>query len=463
MSFLPEIQRLLPQAIDAEKVVLASMLLGSDALEAMVERFGEDGAVMHLPAHVEIYQSITRVWAKKGVTGIGLVAQDLKDRSKLAAVGGGAYLSSLYSESLPASTVKHYVDIVEQKYQLRKIITHGTEHAARAYNEQDDVAGLIASYEAGIMDFSARNAKDDYQTSHEIVMDALQYIEDGAGRVGGISGIPTGYKTLDKLVDGLHETQMVVIAGRPGSGKTALAMNMAENMAIDHGVPVAVFSLEMSKKQLMHRMILGRAGVNWLQYRDGEVRERDPIAIGRAAKEIAAAPLYFNDKSAISPAYLGSVLRRWVKKFGVRVAVIDYLQLMRGNKGYKGDNRQAEVAECSSAVKALAKELNITIIVLSQLSREVEKRTGSQRGVPRISDIRESGSIEQDADIIGLLHREESYCDSDEEREKAEGKANLNIAKHRNGPTQDVALYFVKEFTRFHNPATNKQIAEWNT
>jgi replicative DNA helicase len=288
----------------------------------------------------------------------------------------------------------------------------------------------------------------------EQVMQAIECIEQLYERRGSISGLSTGYSELDKMTDGMHGAEMFVIAARPSMGKTALAMNIAEHVAIDGQKPVAIFSLEMSSQQLVQRMLCSRARVSLQKVKEGFLRDRDFPCLTAAASKLAEARLFIDDTSAISILELRAKARRLKTQHDIQLIVIDYLQLLRSTSRRAQDNRQIEISEISAGIKALAKELGIPIIVLAQLNRNPEKRGG---GKPLLSDLRESGSIEQDADVVALLIRDEYYAESDEERQEAEGKATLIIAKQRNGPVGDIPLTFLKEFTRFEDRATSAE------
>ena len=280
-------------------------------------------------------------------------------------------------------------------------------------------------------------------------MRSIGALQDLYDRRGSISGLPTGFSELDKMTDGLHGAEMIVIAGRPSMGKTAMAMNIAEHLAIEKSFPIAIFSLEMSAQQLVQRMLCSRAKVNLEKVRDGFMPQSSFGALQQAAGKLAEAKIFIDDTSGLSILELRAKARRMKSQHDIRAIFIDYLQLLRSTSRRAQDNRQIEIAEISSGLKGLAKELDVPVVVLAQLNRNPETRSGETRGRPRLSDLRESGSIEQDADLVGLLVREEYYADSEEEKKEAEGKATLIIAKQRNGPVGDVPLTFLKEYTRF--------------
>ncbi len=284
-------------------------------------------------------------------------------------------------------------------------------------------------------------------------MDAIESIESIYQRRGQVSGLETGFKELDKMTNGLHPAEMIVIAARPSMGKTALAMNIAEHVALQLDKPVAIFSLEMSTQQLIQRLLCSRARVNLQRVRDGFLNDGDFRNLTTAASKLSAGKIFIDDSAGLSIVELRAKGRRLKSQHNIELIVIDYLQLLRSTSRRASENRQIEIAEISSGIKALSKELAIPIIVLAQLNRNPENRTGESKGRPRLSDLRESGSIEQDADLVGLLVREEYYAEDDESKKESEGKATLIIAKQRNGPVGDVALSFLKEYTRFEDRA----------
>jgi replicative DNA helicase len=308
---------------------------------------------------------------------------------------------------------------------------------------------LLDEVETRIFEITKGQIQDKNFDMHSVVMSAITSIQDLMERRGGISGLSTGLLELDKMTDGLHGSEMIVIAARPSMGKTALAMNIAEHIALECKKAVAVFSLEMSAQQLVQRLLCSRARVNLSKLRDGFMNHRDFPALTAAGSILSESKMFIDDTAGLSILELRAKARRLKSQHDIQAIFIDYIQLLRSTTRRAQDNRQLEIAEISNGIKALAKELNIPIVVLAQLNRNPESRTGDSKGRPRLSDLRESGSIEQDADVVGLLVREEYYADNDEERKESSGKATLIIAKQRNGPVGDVPLTFLKEYTRF--------------
>ena len=456
VTYLPDIHRLLPQSPDAERGVLGSFLLSPRDVGGLCVERGISAECFHIPAHAGIFTVLLELWnAAKPIDFITLT-QVLRDRGQLDQVGGAAFVTELFTFIPTAANAAYYIEILQEKWTLRQVITTCTEYAARSYDEQDNVPSLLDEVEQQINKIARERFQAKNLSMKDQVMEAIESIEKLYERRGSITGLPTGYAELDKMTDGLHGAEMFVIAARPSMGKTALAMNIAEHVAVDHKKPVAIFSLEMSSQQLVQRLLCSRARVNLQRVRDGFLSERDFPNLTTAASKLAESKIFIDDTAGLSILELRAKARRLKTQHDIELVVIDYLQLLRSTSRRAQDNRQLEIAEISNGLKALAKELAIPIIVLAQLNRNPENRTGDSKGRPRLSDLRESGSIEQDADLVALLVREEYYADSDEEKQEAEGKATLIIAKQRNGPVGDVPLTFLKEFTRFEDRARSE-------
>ncbi len=426
-----------------------------DIIAEAVEKINEN--YFYIPAHQTIYTVLVDLW--NAGQGIDLITftQVLRDRNLLDTVGGASFVTSLFTFVPTAANVGYYLEIVRDKYILREIISACTEGARRSYEEQDEVDNLLDEVEQKIFAVGEDRFKDTALSMKDQVMDAIEAIEKLYEQHGGITGLATGFNEFDRMTSGLHPAEMIVIAARPSMGKTALAMNIAEHVAVNENRPVAVFSLEMSAQQLVQRLLCSRAGVNSQKVRDGLSRrprfsetDRRGIEAGRGKNLHRRQPGVEHSRAAGESAALTA-------QHDIELIVIDYLQLLRSTSRRGQENRQIEISEISAGIKGLAKELNIPIIVAAQLNRNPENRTGDSKGRPRLSDLRESGSIEQDADLVGLLVRQEYYADTEEEKDEMEGKAELIIAKQRNGPTGDVALTFRKEFTRFEDRAREER------
>ena len=450
LTGLPQdVGRTLPHSVEAEQGVLGSMLISPrEIIAECVEKISEE--YFYVPAHQTIYTVLVELW--NAGQGIDLITftQTLRDRNVLDAVGGGAFVTSLYTFVPTAANVTYYLEIVREKFILRQIIAAATESVRRAYEEQDEVNALLDEVEQKIFAVGEDRFKGQMPGMKEQVMGALESIEQLWERRGGITGISTGFTELDRMTNGLHAAEMIVIAARPSMGKTALAMNIAEHVAISSRLPVAVFSLEMSSQQLVQRLLCSRARVNLQKVREGFLAERDFPSLTAAASKLAEAEIYIDDSAGLSILELRAKARRLKAQKDIQLIVVDYLQLLKSTTRRAQDNRQLEISEISSGLKGLAKELKIPIIVLAQLNRQPEARSG---GKPRLSDLRESGSIEQDADLVGLLVRPEVYEEDEDARAEKAGEAELIIAKQRNGPVGEVPLTFLKEFTRFEDRA----------
>ncbi len=415
-----------------------------------VEKINE--GYFYIPAHQTIYSHLVELW--NAAQGIDLITftQVLRDRNVLDAIGGASFVTSLFTFVPTAANVGYYLDIVREKFILREIIAACTESVRRSYEEQDEVNNLLDEVEAKILAVGEDRFRGQMPGMKEQVMGALESIEQLWERRGGITGISTGFAELDRMTNGMHEAEMIVIAARPSMGKTALAMNIAEHVAISSKLPVAVFSLEMSSQQLVQRLLCSRARVNLQKVREGFLAERDFPSLTAAASKLAEAEIFIDDSAGLSILELRAKARRLKAQKNIQLIVVDYLQLLRSMSRRAQDNRQLEISEISAGLKGLAKELKIPIIVLAQLNRQPEARSG---GKPRLSDLRESGSIEQDADLVGLLVRPEIYEEDEEARAEKAGEAELIIAKQRNGPVGEIPLTFLKEFTRFEDRARN--------
>lgn len=442
---------MMPHSIDCEKGLLCSFLLQWKEVGGMCAEIGVTPDHFYLPAHGTIYEVLGGFYQKNVPPDLILLTQTLHDRKLLDKVGGPAYLAELQDYVATAAVAEEYLEVVVSKHTLRQIIKVCTECTKRGYEPREDTEEFVDFVEKSIFDISKDRYKNETASLRDMVLQAITKIEELYSRRGQITGVSTGFSNFDKMTDGLHGAEMIVIAARPSMGKTAFAMNIAEHVALEQKKAVAVFSLEMSAQQLVQRMLCSRARVNLGSIRNGMMGDQEFPKLQVAASHLANAKIFIDDTSSIPILELRAKARRMKSQHDIAAIFIDYLQLIRAPSLRKQDSRQLEIAEISSGLKALAKELNIPIVVLAQLNRNPEQRTGDSKGRPRLSDLRESGSIEQDADLVGLLVREEYYADNDEERGKLKGKATLIIAKQRNGPVGDVPLTFLNEYTRFED------------
>src|SRR6266481_2518866 len=416
-----DIHRTPPNSVEAEQGVLGSMLISPrDTIAECVEKINEE--YFYVPAHQTIYTVLVELWNAGQAIDLITFTQVLRDRNLLESLGGAAFVTGLFTFVPTAANVQYYLDIGRDKYILREIIAAATESVRRAYEEQDEVGNLLDEVEQKIFAVGEDRFKGQMLSMKDQVMEAIESIEKLYERKGGITGISTGFLEFDRMTSGMHPSEMIVIAARPSMGKTALAMNIAEHVSVNEKLPVGVFSLEMSSQQLVQRLLCSRARVNLQKVRDGFLGERDFPSLTAAASKLAEAKIFIDDSASLTILELRAKARRLKAQQDVQLIIVDYLQLLRSTSRRAQDNRQPE------------------------------QRTG---GKPRLSDLRESGSIEQDADLVGLLVRPEMYEEDDEARQEKSGEAELIIAKQRNGPVGEIPLTFLKEFTRFEDRARN--------
>ncbi|MEA3149041.1 MAG: replicative helicase [Verrucomicrobiota bacterium] len=446
-----EVPRSLPFSEDGEKGVLCSLLLSPrDVADICVLHLRSEA--FYIPAHEIIYSLVLEFGDKYKPIDFISLKQALKDRNQLEEIGGPEYLSDLYNFVPTAANAGYYVDIVREKFVLRRLISTCTRLSTQCYDQQGDIEPLLDEAEKEIFSITGEHVKTDLVPTKELVMSAIEQIEKLYENRGSMTGLSTGFVELDRMTSGLHPAEMIVIAARPSMGKTALAMNIAEHVAMDAGKAVAVFSLEMSSQQLVQRILCSRAKVDLQRVRNGFLSERDFPNLTAAASQVAAAKMFIDDTPGLSITELRAKARRLKSQQDIQLIVIDYLQLLRSMSRRAQDNRQLEISEISAGIKALAKELNLPIIVIAQLNRQPDTRA-KEGGRPRLGDLRESGSIEQDADLVGLLVRPEYYETDDEAKQERAGEAELIIAKQRNGPIGDIPLTFLKQYTRFETRA----------
>lgn len=440
-------ERVPPQNIEAEQAVLGAMLIDKEAIAKATELLSADD--FYREAHRVIFSAMLELYNKNEAVDMVTVTEILKRDNKLEDIGGIAYITSLANVVLTAANVKYHAEIVAEKSVLRQLVRVSTEIAAMGYEANDDVGTLLDTAESRILEISNRKKKADFTPINDILMDSVQSIESLLQNKGGLTGLPAGFADLDKLTSGLHPSDFIILAARPSMGKTALALNIVQNVALRAhkaigGEPrsVAFFSLEMSKEQLVNRMLCAEAGIDSQRLRVGEMHDEDWTHLWDACDTMSRAKIYIDDTAGITAMEMRSRARRLKAEHGLDLIVVDYLQLMQGSgKRNNSGDRQQEVSEISRSLKALARELDVPVLALSQLSRSVESRQVKR---PMLSDLRESGSLEQDADIVAFLYRED-YYNPDTENKHTE----LIIAKHRNGPVDTVNLFFQKQFTKF--------------
>lgn len=448
--------RVPPQNIEAEQSVLGAMLIEKEAIPKVMEILRDTD--FYREAHRVIFNAMLELYNKNEAVDMITVTEILKRDNKLEDVGGIAYVTSLANTVPTAANVTYHASIIEEKSILRQLVSVSTQIASMGYEANDDVKNIIDSAESKILEISNRKKTADFTPINEIVLDSFKSIEALMGNKNGLTGLPTGFEDLDNLTSGLHGSDFIILAARPSMGKTAFALNVVQNVAIRAakkvgGAPktVAFFSLEMSKEQLVQRMLCAEANIDSQRLRIGELRDEDWAMLINTADTLSSANIYIDDTAGITAMDMRSRARRLKAEHGLDLIVVDYLQLIQGSgkKNNSGD-RQQEVSEISRSLKALARELDVPVIALSQLSRSVEARQVKR---PMLSDLRESGSLEQDADIVAFLYREDYYNPETENKNITE----LIIAKHRNGPVDTVNLFFHKQYTKFVGLSKRKE------
>ena len=434
-----------PQAVELEEAVLGALMLERDSIIAVQEYVRPE--TFYTDEHRTIYSAIESLSQELKPIDLYTVTERLKVRGELKKVGGAAYLAQLTQKVGSAANVEFHAKIIAQKYVQRELIRSATEIQRRSYDEDQDVTDLIGYAESEIFKVAEGHVKRSVQSAKDILQQALNQIEDASKNSSKFVGVPSGFTAIDRVTLGWQQSDLIIVAARPSMGKTAFVLSMARNMAIDHESPVAFFSLEMSAVQLMMRLIVAETGLSGNDIKSGHLTPEQWRHLESATKPLGMAPLYVDDTPALSVFEFRSKARRLKIHNDIKIIIIDYLQLMTANQDSKG-NREQEVAFISRTLKAIAKELNVPIIALSQLSRATETRGGSRR--PQLSDLRESGAIEQDADIVAFIHRPEYYgINQDENGMPTAGLAEIILAKHRNGAVCDIKLRFLKDQARF--------------
>jgi replicative DNA helicase len=431
-----------PQNLEAEQSVLGGILLDNMALNAVLEVL--DQTDFYSDAHRKIFAAIIELSNRNEPCDLITLSNILRDQKRMEQVGGTAYLSSLVDNVASAANITYYAKIIKEKSILRRLIGTATEILTQSYDASMDVDHLLDSAEHAIFEISENKIRPSFFPIRDIIKDSFKTIERLFAKKELITGVATGFDKIDDLTSGLQKSDLIIIAGRPSMGKTAFALNIAQYAALEMGVPVAIFSLEMAREQLATRMLAAEARVDSQRLRKGFLGETDWPKLTTAAGRLSEAPIYIDDTPAITVIEMKAKSRRLKAETGLGLIILDYLQLMRGST-YK-DSREQEISEISRSLKALAKELSLPVIALSQLNRKVEDRTNRR---PQMADLRESGAIEQDADLIAFIYRDEVYNRSEDNPEK--GIAEIIIGKQRNGPTGIVKLAFQEKYTRFEN------------
>jgi replicative DNA helicase len=444
-----------PSEPEIEASVLGAMLIEKEAVPKALELLSVDS--FYLKSHKLIYDAMTSLFDAGEPIDTVTVYEELKKRDLLDEVGGAVYLSKLSQNITSAANIEYHAKIIIEKQILRGLITSAHEIARSAYAGADDAFDILDNAERKIFEITESHLSKSYQGMDRAVRDAMEYIETIHSSTHQKFSVPTGFYELDELLGGFQKSDLIVLAARPSMGKTALALTLARNAAIDHKIPVGIFSLEMATMQLIIRMICSEARINAHLVRTGKLPHSDGSKLSKTVHKLTDAPVYVDDSPAQSVLEIRAKARRLKAEKNVGMIIIDYLQLMSGPQ--RTESREREISHISRSLKSLAKELNIPVIALSQLNRAVEVRTDKR---PQLSDLRESGSIEQDADVVIFLNRPEYYgIEKDEHGESTAGVTEVIVGKQRNGPTGMIKLAFIKEYARFENLATSRQIEEY--
>lgn len=441
--------KLIPQDIDAEKAVLGAMLIDNNVIHDIVDTLREED--FYIPAHKYIYHAIIELYKNNEPIDYLTVTNQLRKEKLLEKVGGATYLTTL-TEILP-NTVNalNYAKIVVEKATLRELIERSTEIINECYGQAKEVEDILDTAEKKIFGVAEKRISGGLTHISEVLSEALELISD---RKGLVTGTPTGFKELDQLISGFQPGQLIILAARPGVGKSAFALNVAMNAALENNIPVAYFSFEMTSSELAHRMLCSEARVDLTSLRKGYITEKDFKKLNYAITKLSSAPIYIDDNVEGTVLSIRAKARRLMARAGLGLIIIDYLHMMRAYGRF--ENKQQEIAHISRELKLLAMELGVPILALSQLSREPEKRADHR---PVLADLRESGALEQDADVVLFIYRPEMYEHDDDEKTKLAGFAHIIVAKQRNGPAPvEVKLTFIKRYTRFENPYLSEEL-----
>jgi replicative DNA helicase len=434
----PPPDRTPPQDIAAEQSVLGAMLLSKDAIAEVLENLREQD--FYRPAHQVVYGAILDLYSRGEPADAITISAELSRLGELGRIGGAPYLHTLVSGVPTAANAGYYARIVRERAVLRRLVEAGTRIVSMGYTGDGDVDNIVDRAQAEVYDVAARRTSEDYAPLSELLPGAMDEIEAISGRGGALSGVPTGFADLDSLTNGLHPGQMIVLAARPSVGKSTLGLDFARSASIKNGLTSAIFSLEMGRNEIVMRLLSAEAMIPLGSMRAGTMSENDWQRLARTMSKVSEAPLFIDDSPNLTMMEIRAKARRLKQKHDLKLVVIDYMQLM--TSGRRVESRQVEVSDFSRQMKLLAKELDVPVVAISQLNRGPEQRTDKR---PMLSDLRESGSIEQDADMVILLHREDFY-----ERESPRaGEADFIVAKHRNGPTANITVAFQGHYSRF--------------
>lgn len=463
---VPDIGKLPPQARELEEAVLGALMLEKDAYSIVSEILKAES--FYDPIHQSIYDAIQSLAIHQKPVDVLTVVEELKRKGALESAGGAVYVAELTDKVASAAHIEYHARIIAQKYLARELITFSSDVVSQAFDDTIDVDDLMQETEGRLFEISQRNVKKDAVQINPVIKEALTNLQSAANRKDGYSGIQTGFNALDDITSGWQNSDLVIIAARPAMGKTAFVLSMAKNMALNYNYPVGVFSLEMSNVQLVNRLIVNVCQIPGENIKSGRLSDDEWERLDSKIRDLYDAPIFVDDTPSLSVFELRTKARRLVREHGVKILIIDYLQLMNAS-GMSFGSREQEVSTISRSLKGLAKELNIPIIALSQLNRGVENRQGTEGKRPQLADLRESGAIEQDADIVCFIHRPEYYKITEDETGSLIGVAEIIVAKHRNGPTGFVRMHFDNKYALFENQGSksvssdNKQYKEYSS
>lgn len=436
--------RVPPQAMDVEVAVLGAMLIEKEAISKAIEIL--DDTAFYKPAHQSIYRAMIALFERSEPIDLITLTEELRRRSDLEKIGGEYYLTELTSRVTSAANVEYHAHIVLEKALMRQLIHSSSEVISRAYSETEDALGLLDEAEQKIFDISEKRMKKSFITMNTAVHKTMDLLQSIHGKHSGVTGVPSGFADLDSLTGGFQQSDLIIVAGRPSQGKTALALSIARNASVLHDVPIGLFSLEMSAQQLVMRLMCAEARVDAHKVRTGRLPEDEWKKLSTSVGRLYKAKIFIDDTPGLGILELRAKARRLKVEHDIGLIAVDYLQLMQGPKN--AQSREQEISAISRSLKALAKELNLPVVALSQLNRAVETR-GDKR--PALSDLRESGAIEQDADVVIFVHRPEMFGIQEQDGESTEGLAEIIVGKQRNGPTDTVKLQFIKHYARFES------------
>jgi replicative DNA helicase len=438
---MAENERIPPQNLIAEQSVLGSLLIDKEAIPKVLDIIRPES--FYREAHRTIYEAILKLFEKNEPIDLITTTEELRLKGKLEAVGGSVYVADLINSVPSSANVEYYARIVEEKAILRDLINAGNEILLKSFDGQEEVSDVLNTAEQLIFNIAQKRIRHGFIRIKDVLKETLDRIDKLYAKREGITGLPTGFYDLDFMTTGLQNSDLIIIAARPSVGKTALGLNIVQHLSVTNKIPTAVFSLEMSRDQLAQRLICADGEIESQRLRSGNLRDEEWKRLSKSLNRLAEAPIFIDDTAAISAVEIRAKARRLKIEHDIGLILIDYLQLMQGKRL---ENRNQEISDIARSLKTLSRELNIPVIALSQLSRAVESRPDR---IPRLSDLRESGEIEQTADVVLFIHREDPYSlDTDESRRNM---ASIIIAKQRNGPTGEVELVFLKEYTRFAN------------